>query len=72
MAKAPLQESALQIEVTVFVCPDCLEVGRKDDRCAHYAGGSVGWIYLTRQPATLLVAPVGWTPAHHEPAPVIP
>jgi hypothetical protein len=54
--------SERQIDVTVFVCPVCLTVGGKGDRCGHYESGSVGWVYYTRRPATLAVTPNGWEP----------
>jgi hypothetical protein len=60
------------IEAIVYVCPSCLKVGREHDTCAHYVGGSVGTLWVTRMPAKVVVSPVDWKPRPVESAPVIP
>jgi hypothetical protein len=50
------------VAVTMFVCPVCLTVGGKNNKCPHYESGSVGMVYYTRLPAVIAALPNGRRP----------
>jgi hypothetical protein len=64
MSEAQPAQSDGHLDVTVHVCPVCLTAGEQFGRCPHYEGGSVGYVYYSRRPATITVVPVDWEPVH--------